>query len=388
MAAPSATSANPVPEALVAGGNIAVLVGSGDLAAGSIGTVTAICGNTVWAFGHPMMFSGKTSLYMANASAAMIVPDGTGMVGSYKQVQQIGAPVGMITEDRRAGVRGTIGATTGIEVGLALQNKDGVPLAPYSGRIADPESAAAGVAYLVGTAAQEHLDQNGGGTGEITWNIGFTRANGQRGTLTNTQIVADRFAFPDEIGTPPADDIMELVQQTHERSIKITGISMSLRLISDQSETYRIARVHQYTKGAWRAFGGTLKAGSSYTLRTNYTFMRNDRPINTVSGSTFKVTLSKSARSKGSLKVSSLSSEAVCTVDKTGEVVCEDFGLPTDQASSFDELLAMLDSLRSDRTVRGVLTYKLTKGSRTKNYTWTGPGEMTGSTTGGFTIKK
>lgn len=388
MAAPTATTGNAVPQPLVAGGNIAVLYGKDDLMAGSIGTVTAICGNTVWAFGHPMAFTGKTSLYMANASVAMIVPDGTGLVGSYKQTQQIGAPVGMITEDRLAGLRGTIGASSGIDVSVRVQNKAGTTLTTYSGGISDPQVAAAGTAFLVGTAAQEQLDQSGAGTGEVTWTISYRRANGKTGSFTNTQIVSDRTLFPDEIGTPPADDVWELVEQPHE-NITITRVGVTLRLISDQAESYEIGPIQRYTKGAWRAFNGSqLKPGGSYTVRTTYRFLRNDRLVTTVAGSKFTVALAKSARSKGTLKVSSLRGEDACSVAKNGEVTCVEFGLPTELASNFDELVALLDSQRSDKAVLGTLNYKLTKGSKTKNYSWTGPGRMTGLTTASFTIKK
>ena len=388
MAAPAASSGNAVPQPLVAGGNIAVLYGTGDLVAGSIGTVTAICDDTVWAFGHPMAFTGETSLYLANASAAMIVPDGTGLTGSYKQAQQIGAPLGMITEDRLTGVRGTIGATSGIEVAVAVQDKAGATLTTYSGDIADPEVAAAGTAYLVGTAASEQLDKYGAGTGEVTWTISYERADGRTGSFTNSQIVSDRSSFPDEIGTPPANDVAALAEQADE-DVTITRIAVTLQLLSDQAESYEIGPVQGYTKGSWRDLDGArLKAGSTYTLRTTYTLLRNDRPVTSMAGATFKVTLSKSARTRGTLKVSSLRDDDACMIDDDGEISCEEFGLDLSGAWSFDDLVDMLDAQRSDKTVRGTLKYKLKKGSKTKNYTWTGPGMMTGSTTTYFTIKK
>lgn len=388
MPAPTAASGNAVSNTLEAGGNIAVLYGTGDLVNGSIGTVTAICDETVWAFGHPVAFTGETSLYLANASAAMIVPDGTGWVGSYKQTQQIGAPIGMITEDRLAGIRGTIGATPGIDVSVKVQNKAGATLTTYSGAIADPETAAAGTAYLVGSAAKEQLDKYGAGTGEVTWTISYKRAGGETESFTNSQILSDRASFPDEIGTPPANDVWELAAQTHE-DITITRIAVTLRLLSDQAESYEIGPVQRYTKGAWQELeGNRLKAGSTYTLRTTYTLLRNDRPVKTVVGTKFKVTLSKSARSAGSLKVASLRDDSACEIGDDGEVNCEEFGLDASLAWSFDELIEILDAQRSDKTVLGTLKYKLKKGSKTKNYTWTGPGEMTGSTTTSFTIKK
>ena len=57
----NAVAADDADAPLVAGGNIAVFYNSGDSLTGAVGTVTAICGNEVWAFGHPMDFAGATT---------------------------------------------------------------------------------------------------------------------------------------------------------------------------------------------------------------------------------------------------------------------------------------------------------------------------------------
>ncbi len=152
---PAAAVSSDLTAPLVAGGTVAALYGSGDLVAGGVGTVTAVCGDTVWAFGHPMDYIGTTSLYLANASTALIVPDGTGSVGSYKQVSKFGAPVGMITQDRLVGIRGTVGATKGYGIDVTVQNPAGTQVGAYHGDLAYQGLSGAAIAYLIGQAAIE-----------------------------------------------------------------------------------------------------------------------------------------------------------------------------------------------------------------------------------------
>lgn len=383
MAAPQqVTSAKP----LVAGGNIAVTFTSGDLITGSIGTVTAICGNTVWAFGHPMNLDGKTSLLLTNASIALVVPDGAGLVGSYKQVSEIYAPVGMITEDRNAGIRGTIGAVTGFPLTVNVQNPQGKQVQSYVAKVAYPDVSASAVALLTGQAALEQLDQYGAGTGELNWTISFKRGNGKTGKFSNSQVISDRSAFPDEIGAPPANDVWALTQQNYE-NVTITGVSVTLKLLSADALSYRVSKVERLSNGTWSNLAGSkLKAGSSYTLRPVFQVIRNDKPAGTQAGTKFSIKLSKSARTKGSMKVAAVNDSDSCVVEDD-ELVCEEWD-PSELAGDFDELIALLDAQPSNAALSGKLTYKLTKGSKTSGYSWKGPGVMLGSSTAGFTIKK
>ncbi|MBI5027877.1 MAG: hypothetical protein HZB48_03510, partial [Actinobacteria bacterium] len=232
---------------------MAALYSSGDLLAGAVGTVTAVCGATVWAFGHPMDYTGRTSMLMANASTALIVPDSTGSEGSYKQVSQFGAPLGMITQDRFVGIRGTTGDVEAFGIEVAVQGPSGTPLATYSGDLASQELTPSAVAYLVGTAAMEQLDQYGAGTGRLSWTIAYRRADGSIGSFTNSQVVADSSWFLDEIGTPPAEDAWAIVDNAFEE-VAITGVQVTLTLLDDDAITYAPSGIQlRDAAGTWRS---------------------------------------------------------------------------------------------------------------------------------------
>jgi len=88
----------------IGSGVIAQLVG-GDVLIGAIGTVTYIEGDDVFAFGHPLFFSGKTSIPMTTAYVYAIMPS---QYNSFK-IASGGKEVGSVLQDRRSAVYGVIG---------------------------------------------------------------------------------------------------------------------------------------------------------------------------------------------------------------------------------------------------------------------------------------
>lgn len=382
----AAQAASAVTQPLVPGGNLAVSYTSGDLVSAGVGTVTAICGNTVFGFGHPVNLEGKTSLFMSNASAAMVVPDETGWDGSYKEVSQFGAPLGMITQDRLMGIRGTIGAVTSVPVSVKVQNPAGKQIASYDIGAASQDVVGPALALVTGTAAAEQLDQYGAGTGKVNWTVNYRKSNGKTGKFSNAQVVSSAYYFPDEVATPPAEDVLSVTQQDFDNAT-VTGVGVTLKLLSDDALAYQVSKVQRLDKTKWKTLDGSkLKAGTSYSLRNVYQLFRNEKRAGTVTGPAYTATLSKSAKvnGKGKLKVFAFADDPSC--DEDG---CGDFSLPENpDVDDFDLFIALLDSRVSHDRVLGKLSYKLKKGSATRSYTWTGPGVMSGSTTASFTIAK
>lgn len=378
-----------VPQPLVAGGTIVATYTSGDWLSGAIGTVTAVCGNTVWAFGHPMAYTGKASLVMANASTALIVPDGAGIYGSYKQVSQIGAPQGMVTEDRLVGIRGTLGAVRSFGIDVDVQNAAGAHIANYTVGVADPEVAASAVAGITGQAAYEGLDQYGAGTGEVTWTIDYRREDGSTDSLTNSQVAYDSYSFPDVINTPPADDVWAITTNEFE-DVAITHVQVTLKLVSSDALSYEASDVQVRIKGAWKALSDRrLKAGGTYSVRPRYAITKNGRSHGTTAGDAVSLKLRSSARKSGWFQFAAANHPGeVCTTDENGDTECEEWDEDTPSFSSFDDLVATLDEAQSDSLVLGESHYRLKKGSTGRDFTWTGPGVVSGSAKASFSIRK
>lgn len=88
------------------GGSVGVQLVKGDMAVTATGTVTYVDGNTVLAFGHPMMRSGQVNLPMVGAEIHAIMPS---LANAFKLASPL-AEVGALLHDRGAAIVGVLGA--------------------------------------------------------------------------------------------------------------------------------------------------------------------------------------------------------------------------------------------------------------------------------------
>ena len=100
-----APDGGPAPDALVPGAAVAVDVLRGDLQLSAIGTVTYRDGDRVLLFGHPFFQSGEVRLPFSTAEIATVV---SSQASSFKLGVR-GREAGVVTQDRRTAVAGTIG---------------------------------------------------------------------------------------------------------------------------------------------------------------------------------------------------------------------------------------------------------------------------------------
>jgi hypothetical protein len=105
--------------ALVPGSAVGVQLARGDFNAVSIGTLTYRKGDAIVAFGHPFLNRGSTSFLLVPA----VIHDVIRSTAFPFKVGSAGAAVGVITEDRRAGIGGRIGSLPPM-VGVRVQVTD------------------------------------------------------------------------------------------------------------------------------------------------------------------------------------------------------------------------------------------------------------------------
>lgn len=99
----SSTNAQP---SLVPGSAIGVQLMRGDVNAVAIGTMTYRQGDDIVAFGHPFLNRGRTGYLLTPA----VIHDVIQSAAFPFKLGSAGAPVGIITEDRRAAIGGRLGA--------------------------------------------------------------------------------------------------------------------------------------------------------------------------------------------------------------------------------------------------------------------------------------
>ena len=250
---------------IVAGGNIAVSFGYGAVGSASVGTVTAVCGDDVFAFGHPNEWNSSLSANIHGASAARIVPD---LGSSYKLVGAIGKVKGKLVEDRLAGVRGTLGAgtpTIPVTTTTAAGSQRGTAVSHISEKLLLAPAAAA----QLSADALRLLDNAWEGSALVTWTISYVRESGATGTLRNTNRYSSTESFSEFVGWDLADDIAALQTNPFE-DVQITGVKIGARF-TDGYRAAKLSGVQMLTGGTWKNISrnsmSTVPAGKTYTFR-------------------------------------------------------------------------------------------------------------------------
>jgi hypothetical protein len=121
------------------GAAMAVGLSSGDITAGSVGTVAYTDAGRVWAFGHPLDAAGRRALFLQDAYVFAIVnnPVGVEGAGTYKLAAP-GHDLGVLSGDGLHAVAGRLGAMpASFPMRVATRDKDTGRLQYHQVRVAD-----------------------------------------------------------------------------------------------------------------------------------------------------------------------------------------------------------------------------------------------------------
>lgn len=171
MGAPSESAQNNVNynASLVPGAAVGVAVAYGDFAVGATGTVTAVDGNNILAFGHPFLHRGNVNYFMTDATVVGTI---SGQSNGMK-VANIGNIIGRIKQDRATGISGTLGQFPSV-VPIKVNVKDNslARSANYGARIAYDEDflpqLSGGIAYAALSKTSDNLS---GSTAKVGFKI-------------------------------------------------------------------------------------------------------------------------------------------------------------------------------------------------------------------------
>lgn len=330
---------------IVAGGNIAVSYGYGAITEASVGTVTAVCGTEVFAYGHPNLGNSKLVANIHGASAARIVPD---LMGSYKLVSAIGKVKGRLVDDRLAGVRGVLGAGAKT-IPLRTTSAVGDTRNSVSTQVSEEGFLAAAAYFQMAGEAKRMLDNTQVGSAYVKWSIEYRRSNGAVATVTNADRYADVNDFPGIVGEELANDIAMLQANPFE-DVRILSVNVTSRFDPD----YRAARLTgvQMRKGTkWVTLSPDsvtqVSRGKTYSFRTVLSPARGAEKVTEFSE--FTVTMPKDMKKRFQLTVSG--------PDAEDEYIEK-------RSRSFTEFIKGLDAnLRSDVITRST-SYTSTSGPR------------------------
>ena len=88
------------------GSPLGVAIVYGDFLLGATGTVTAVEGKKILAFGHSFMHTGNVNYFMTDAA---VIGSVTGLTGNGVKLADVGRIIGRINQDRESGIAGVLG---------------------------------------------------------------------------------------------------------------------------------------------------------------------------------------------------------------------------------------------------------------------------------------
>jgi hypothetical protein len=383
---------------VVPGGSIAMTSSTGTITTGLIGTVTAVCGNQVFAFGHPGNFTGASTATFNGAQTVTIQEDGI-MSPSFK-VANIGRVKGVINQDRLQGIVGTLGQvpTTAATVTTTTTAPRLAAPRTSSTLVSEQQALPFTVASQVATDALTALNQYSTGEATMSWTISYTRA-GSRGvkTFKRVQRYSAAADFPDAVAYDAASDVETLLTNGFEKvTISQVAIASSLQ---PAYRAVKPARAQFYSKGKWRwvARGGIkAKRGSTIPVRLRVIAADADSTARPAFTSQTKLKISKNARGTGKLV---FDGQAFSSFDDDDVFADEDalaelFGEETDpddepaEPRNLTELVAMLAAQPRQDDIVGTLSYKTKRGKIETQRTVRGPSVAKGSLKVRLTFKK
>lgn len=246
---------------LVPGGNLAASLAYGDLTYAAVGTVTAVCGEEVLAFGHPIIYGGQNTLGMHGGNTLLIQPDPLGI--PFKVMNLTGL-VGAVDNELIAGAHGVVGETPRGTTITSYVEASGRSRTGTSRILYQPD-----LPYLA--SWHLYLDQDRvlqawtKGTGAVSWTVKGTREDGTPFRYTRGDRYASQWSISDDTAWELYGQLYQLQQNDFEE-IAITDISTDSRL-STSYDVYVIKSVAVRKGGAWTA----LEPDSTVRLRAGTT---------------------------------------------------------------------------------------------------------------------
>lgn len=228
------SSADTMARPLEPGSSVAATLIDGDLKLGAIGTVTYVDGNRIVAFGHPYLKEGNTGYFMHNSSIFTVVNS----VESSFKLGSIGPRIGAITEDRGAGIAGTVGELpkfVPVTINVLDKNLGRVKEARVI-VVDEPSLAPSLVTTSVYNFLTKTIDRRGGGTGTISYSIV------PKNSALPTYKRSDMFYSKSNVALKTIDDLYNIYSRLVQNSFvdyEVSHVNVDVT-VSDERRTAEI----------------------------------------------------------------------------------------------------------------------------------------------------
>ena len=151
------------------GDAVGVVMAYGDFFAGGTGTVTAVNGDKILAFGHPMTYKGNVNYFLTEAD---VIGTAGGILNGVK-VSSFGKIIGRVNQDRFSGVSGILHQyPASVPIRVFVKDKNLGREQEYAAKIAyDEDIIPALAASIVYASMERTADRSGYGTANVNFSI-------------------------------------------------------------------------------------------------------------------------------------------------------------------------------------------------------------------------
>lgn len=247
------------------GSTIGVQLVRGDVSVGALGTVTYVEGDKILAFGHPFLKRGKANYFLTDADVFTTV---SGMENSFK----LGTPteaIGLINQDRGAGVAGMLGKFPGI-VPLRISVTDnnlGRTNDLWAQVIQDEELAPTLAAVSIFNAIEKTTDRIGSGTAKVSFEIS---ANGIPGQMLKRENMFYTQGNIGELAIAEVHEALALLAGNQFTPVDIMDVKVNVTIDAER-RTATIIEAKSNT--------ATVKPGDKVDIAVKLKPFRSDEPI-------------------------------------------------------------------------------------------------------------
>ena len=242
---------------LVPGSAVGVAITYGDFAVGATGTVTAVDGKNILAFGHPFLHRGNVNYFMTDAKVVGTI---SGQSNGMK-IANIGNIIGRISQDRATGIAGTLGTFPSVvPVKVRVQDNSLGRTETYGARIAYDEDFLAqlsgGIAYA---ALSKTADDLSGSTAKVGFKI---RTNAVRDGVVARSNMFYSTADVGQISMAELMQAMSIVCQNTEKESDIIDVQVDITVDNDRKTASLLSAIPDKKKvkpGEMVKFTTTIK---------------------------------------------------------------------------------------------------------------------------------
>ena len=242
-------------DATLAGGQpVGVALVYGDFSIGATGTVTAVDGKKVVAFGHSFMHKGNVNYFMTDADVIGTIAGQSNGV----KIANIGSVIGRINQDRETGIAGVLG-TFPTAVPVQIHVKDNA--------LGTEETFGAQIAYdedflpiLSGSVAYAAMSRVSDALGSSTARIRFAiRTNAYEGGLFERRNMYYSAADVGQVAVTELLQAMNLIVTNAEKESDVIDVNVDVELDGTRNTAVLVSATPDKM---------TVKPGDTVTFRT------------------------------------------------------------------------------------------------------------------------